>query len=70
MLGIGRSALSRRRACEGTVRTETAIVSAVWLVMSRGCDIAVLRRMRSGSAMVQRDGMSRDLLLADVTWFD
>jgi hypothetical protein len=51
-LGIGRSALSRRRTCEEAVRTETAIVSAVWLVMSRGCDIAVLRRMRSGSAMV------------------
>lgn len=32
--GIAKSAISRRRALKGAVRTETAIVSAVWLVVS------------------------------------
>lgn len=46
-LGIERSALSRTRALEGAVRTETAIVSAVWLVVSGDGGVILLLGTRS-----------------------
>lgn len=51
--GIAKCASSRTRASEETVRTETAIVSAVWLVVS-GDEVVLLAiegLMRSGSAL-------------------
>ena len=64
-LGIERSALSRTRALEGAVRTETAIVSAVWLVVGRdgGMLLAVegLRLKRAGlPGRNSRNGLGGD----------